>query len=166
MKPDRNKKDIAIFTSDFELEQYIPFKLVQTELNMRKVITLETSDAAKEIASISKNEFRVIIYVAMKAPISPSNIAESIGMDRAVTTRCIASLERKILVVTERSTDDQRSKLVYLSTKGVNVCKQFVSKMQAFSDHLDAALSSKEKIQLMALLHKLLLASNEYIEEQ
>lgn len=164
-KANNSEQALALFDTDFELEHYIPFKLVQAELNMRKAIAPESIDAAKKVAKLSKNEFRVIAYIALKGPIAPSQIALQVGLGRAVVTRSIASLTHKKLVAASPNEADQRSKFIHLSDKGVRLCEQFIPKMQRFGEYLDEALTVQEKDTLMQLLGKLLIASKNYNPE-
>ncbi len=156
--------EIPEFTPHFELDEYIPFKIVQLQLLMRQIIELEITHIGGRAAELSRNETRIITFLALKEPTTPSQIATSMRFDRAVVTRVVGSLKRKGLVTTQSSPQDQRSKSVSISADGIEVVGDLLPAMRNISDHLDSALTTKEKQTLMQLFQKLLLSSNEYIE--
>ena len=153
---------VVNYSCDFDIDSYIPYRLVQTQLWMHSVINPENTPDAQAIAVLSKTEFRVITLIALKGPIAPSDIAANVGLDRAVATRCLSSLRRKGLIVTHRSEIDQRSKSASLTQTGVNFCDQVIPIMQNFGRYLDDALTSTEKEALLNILGKLLASSHSY----
>ena len=148
--------------TEFDFDEYIPLWLVRTQSVMRNTITPENVPSAKAIATLSKNEFRVLIVTALKGPISPSEVAEALGVDRSIVTRMINSLTRKSLIETRSSLEDLRSKILYLSDKGIRLSDEMIPVMHDFNGYLDQSITDDEKATLKRILEKLLISSLSY----
>lgn len=151
--------------SDFEWEAYIPFQLVRTQLWMHRILRPESSPSVRAIADVSKAESRVILVVAFNREITPSEISDNIGLDRATVTRAIASLASKELIVTTMLPSDQRSKCVHITTKGKLLCDELIALMRSFDDHLNSVLDMSEKDSLIQILEKLLDGSRTFSDQ-
>lgn len=157
-----NSVEGAANASEFDIYQYIPFLLVRCQHVMHQVIRPESAMAVKSAESLTQVEFRILFIVALKGSFSPSDIAEYTFVDRAVVTRAIASLKKKNLIFSEKSTLDQRSKVISLTSLGSEISKQSISYLKEFSDHLDQSITASEKQSLMKILDKLLASAKEY----
>lgn len=153
-------------SSEFDLEAYIPYSLVRTQLWMHRVLQPERAASVREIANISQTESRVIQLVAQNQPITPSQVADKMGFDRAVVTRSINTLAAKHLVDLTPNIDDQRSKSLTLTSIGAQLCDALTSVMEDFSEHLNTLLSEKEKATLLKTLDKLLQGTLDYQQPQ
>ena len=147
---------------DFDIYEYIPFRLVTAQLRMHGTLKAESVEPVRSIASLSKTEFRVIVLISSTGPISPSKIASEYGFDRAVVTRAISTLMKKNLLEYEKSASDQRSKIFRLTPKGEKYVRAGEVVMSEYAKHLDSALSPAEKRTLFRLLDKLLSANSEF----
>lgn len=146
----------------FDIYQYIPFRLVQTQLKMHASIRPEKTERAAALANLSQTEFRILILLASKGPMAPSVIADEYGFDRAVVTRSLSTLVKKLLLTNERDKDNQRSKVATLTALGEQYADIEFSVLRKYGTHLDAALDEGEKDTLFKLLEKLLDANNVY----
>ncbi len=165
-KVDSNRMNQHLhFDEEFDLDEYIPVWLVRTQLNLRNTIKPEGRPPARAISKITKSEFRLLVNVALKGPLSPSEIAKVIGLDRATVTRTLATLVKKGLVSTHRDKTDQRSKSLLLTEKGRSMCDELIPPMKAFGIYLDSALTEYEKRSLRRILNKLVAASRTYSSE-
>lgn len=147
---------------DFDFDEYIPLWLVRVQSEMRNSIRPENIPSVERIAKISKSEFRVLIVAAFKSPVSPSTVAETLGIDRSVVARIIRLLKKKGLIETRQSADDLRSKLLQLSDKGVSICNELIPVMRDFNLYLDKSITEHEKKTLKRILEKLLISSLSY----
>ena len=156
-------KTLTPFETTFNIEEYIPYCVLRTQLWMHRAINYENLPSVKAIASISTTEARVLMLIVKQQGITPSKIADTIGFDRAIVTRAMTTLVKKDLVYTETIKENQRSKRIYLTSHGADLCKELISVFERFSAHLDSALEPQERETLTAVLEKLLKASQTYI---
>ncbi len=70
---------------------------------------------------LSQGRFYTLLtlFRTPKTPLSPSQLAELIGVTRATLTGLINSLERDGLVIRKASADDRRKVLVHLTADGI-----------------------------------------------
>jgi DNA-binding MarR family transcriptional regulator len=123
---------------------------------MHRILQPERDDSVRAVAKISQTESRVILLISQRQPLTPSQIADQMGFDRAVVTRTITTLIEKKLIIASPSAEDQRSKSVRLTAKGATLCDQLTAVMDRFSHYLDQLLSDDEKANLLSTLDKLL----------
>jgi DNA-binding MarR family transcriptional regulator len=71
-----------------------------------------------EPLGITPREYSVLAVLADRSPLSQTQVAETLGLDRTTILRLGASLERKRLVVRERDANDARAYAVALTPAG------------------------------------------------
>jgi DNA-binding MarR family transcriptional regulator len=71
-----------------------------------------------EPLGITPREYSVLAVLAELSPLSQTQVAEILGLDRTTILKLGASLERKRLVVRERAADDARAYAVALTPAG------------------------------------------------
>lgn len=147
---------------DLDIDQYIPYQLVQCQFWMHKVVSPESEPAVAGLAELTKGEFRVLLMLFLKGALSPSEIADAAPMNRAVVTRALANLKRKRLVFAQRSEADQRSKLMALTADGLAVGERALPALRKFDAYLATAITPQEKRELLRILEKLLFSTKQY----
>ena len=147
---------------DFDLYEYIPFRLVSAQLKMHGTLKAEGVESVCSIEPLSQTEFRVIALISSTGPISPSKIADEYGFDRAVVTRAMSTLVKKSLLEYEKSEPDQRRKIFRLTPKGEEYVRAGEAVMREYGEHLDSALTPAEKRTLFRILDKLLSANSDF----
>lgn len=150
------------YTPSFDIYDYIPFRLVQAQMKMHASLRPESAPEAQKIATLSQTEFRVLVLVASKGPMAPSDVASEYGFDRAVVTRAMSSLVRKGMLLKERQATNQRSKLAQLTALGIQYVEYEFNILRDYGQHLDQSLTASEKKQLFQLLNKLEKANASY----
>lgn len=159
---DRSSLSPVPYESDFDFDQYIPFRLVRTQLWMHRMHPPESTPRVKRIANISKVESRVILVVALNCAITPSQTADKLGFDPAIVARTISTLVSKELVVTQAHKTDQRSKSLHLTSRGKRLCDELIAVLRHFDEYLKTVIDESEAEQLSLILDKLLIGSREY----
>lgn len=149
-------------SKQFDIHQYIPFRLVQAQLKMHASLRPEKTERAAALANLSQTEFRILILLASKGLMAPSSIADEYGFDRAVVTRAVSTLVKKNLLTNERDENNNRKKVVALTALGEEYADIEFSVLQQYGSHLDSALNKGEKAALFKMLDKLLDANNVY----
>ncbi len=149
------------FETSFDLDDYIPYRILKTQLWMHRAIQYEKLPRVKAIASISKTEVRIIMMVVKHQGVTPSQIAEVLGFDRAIVTRTISSLAKKDLILTKASNSDQRSKALFLTARGADLCSELIKVFEDFTQKIENVLEPNEKETLVSILNKLIMVSQE-----
>jgi len=86
---------------------------------------------------------------------SAESLLKSISYDKSVMSRTLKNLEEAELIRKAPNPADDRSKLIFLTDKGVVLAKASMSAMQTWSEDAFASLSSKETETLIKLLGKI-----------
>ncbi|UTW58806.1 winged helix-turn-helix transcriptional regulator [Kordiimonas sp. SCSIO 12603] len=162
MAEEKKEQKYVDFDSSFDFEAYIPYCVVRTQLWMHRAINYESLPNVKAIASVSKTEVRVIMLVATRQGIIPSQIADTMGFDRALVTRAISTLVKKGLIYTKAMDKDQRSKALYITEKGSALCNELITVFESFSEKLEEVISAEEKQTLIEILNKLVVVSQNH----
>jgi DNA-binding MarR family transcriptional regulator len=97
------------------------------------------------------------MIIVKQQRIIPSKVADTVGFDRA-----IASLVKKELIYTEVIKSNQRSKAIYLTPLGAQLCEELISVFKRFSAHLYSSLAPQEKEVLINVFEKLIKSSQDY----
>lgn len=152
------------YQSDFNIDQYIPFNLVRTQLWMHRILHPESTPGVRKIAHISKLESRVILLVAMNNAVNPMQISQLLGLDTALVTRTLVTLTNKDLTFSVKQSKDRRRKSFFLTKRGKSLCDALIPVLQRFNEHLNQVLSKTEVEALNQLLDKLLEGSRSFQE--
>ena len=97
-------------------------------------------------------EYSVLAVLAEHSPLSQTQVAEILGLDRTTILKLGATLERKRLVVRERDTSDARAYAVALRPAGNRVRAEAFELLLACETQFLAPLSRNERKQLHELL--------------
>ena len=108
-----------------------------------------------EPLGITPREYSVLVALADRSPLSQTQVAEILGLDRTTILKLGASLERKRLVVRERDPNDARAYAVALTPAGDRVRADALELLLACEARFLSPLSRKERRQLHDLLARL-----------
>ncbi len=95
------------------------------------------------------------LLLAAEAPLSPSQLAERVGVTRATITDLVAGLERDGLLRREVSAEDGRMALLHLTEAGHALLDELLPEHFQRLQRLMQALSEQEKRELIRLLCKI-----------
>lgn len=140
---------------DFNIFEYIPFQLTSTQIKLIGPLRVEATQSMSSIAELTKTEFRVFVMAASCESMTPTDLAQEWGFDRAIVARAISSLKAKSLITTEPLASDLRSKAVRLTKKGEQMRDAAFGIMFEYGAQLDKALTKTEKAALFRTLAKL-----------
>jgi len=140
---------------DFDIDKYIPFQIVLTEMLMYRVGKPNQAKDVAAVESLSQGESRILTFIYSGKASSPSDLIEHLYIDKALVTRNVNSLVKKGLLAVEQDSQDRRRKNLAVTDKGEKAALALVVRMQDFERHLDTAISAEEKQALMKTLSKL-----------
>lgn len=107
-----------------------------------------------EPLGITPREYTVLAVLAERSPLSQTQVAEILGLDRTTILKLGASLERKRLVVRERDAKDARAYAVALTPAGNRLRAEAFELLLACEARFLAPLTRKERKQLHDLLER------------
>jgi DNA-binding MarR family transcriptional regulator len=81
--------------------------------------------------------------------ISQDMLSERVNMDKGSTARAIARLEHKGLVRRDENKSNKREKLVYLTTKAIEMREKFFSPLYKMSRIMSKGFSAQKRKQLL-----------------
>jgi DNA-binding MarR family transcriptional regulator len=105
-----------------------------------------------EPLGITPREYSVLAVLAERSPLSQTQVAEILGLDRTTILKLGASLERKRLVIRERDTGDARAYAVALTPAGDQLRAQAFELLLACEGLFLTPLSRTERERLHDLL--------------
>jgi len=105
-----------------------------------------------EPLGITPREYSVLAVLADRSPLSQTQVAEILGLDRTTILKLGASLERKGLVVRERDANDARAYAVALTPAGDRVRAEAFELLLACESQFLTPLTRNERKQLHDLL--------------
>ena len=105
-----------------------------------------------EPLGITPREYSVLAVLAEHSPLSQTQVAETLGLDRTTILKLGASLERKRLVVRERDANDARAYAVALTPSGDRLREEAFGLLLACEARFLAPLNRNERKQLHDLL--------------
>ncbi len=113
-------------------------------------------DALAEPLGIHGRHFGVLAVLGEEKPLSQVEVGDRLGIDRNTMTLLLDDLEAKSLVTRRRDPCDRRAHLVSLTDTGRDVLAQSTALAQHTNEEVFAPLSASERVQLHALLSRLL----------
>jgi MarR family transcriptional regulator, lower aerobic nicotinate degradation pathway regulator len=108
-----------------------------------------------ETLGLSAREYAVLEVLAERSPLSQTQIAEVLGVDRTTILKLCASLENKGLVVRERDEHDRRAYAVALSPDGERVRTAAFTLLADTEEQLLTNLAGDQRAQLNDLLSRI-----------
>jgi DNA-binding MarR family transcriptional regulator len=109
-----------------------------------------------EPLGINPREYSVLAVLAEHSPLSQTEVAEILGLDRTTILKLGASLERLGLVVRERDAHDKRAYAVALTPAGDALRVRASSLLLDCERRFLAPLSRRERAQLHDLLARVI----------
>ena len=104
---------------------------------------------------ITRREWRLLSYLAAHPDIPPSELARLAGLDKAQSSRGVASLLEKQLVTRDHHPADRRRAKLTLTARGRQIHDELLPMTRSINQQLLAGLSDAELVQLDQLLDRL-----------
>jgi DNA-binding MarR family transcriptional regulator len=105
-----------------------------------------------EPLGITPREYSVLAVLAERSPLSQTQVAEILGLDRTTILKLGASLEAKRLVVRERDANDARAYAVALTSAGDELRAEAFELLLTCEEQFLTSLNRTEREQLHDLL--------------
>lgn len=105
-------------------------------------------------------QFAVLQTLAKNGAQDQVSLGGATAMDRTTTALVVSKLEQRELLRRERSTQDQRSKIVSITPTGEKLLRAALPAVKAAQRRIVAPLNAAESARLMELLEKLAQGNN------
>lgn len=114
------------------------------------------------LLDLSKNDLYVMLFLYRKGEVNMTEIAEYLKIPLNTATGIISRLEKKKLIIRERSVEDKRIVTVCISDEGLRCMKDILSEFFRFGEIVMGALSAEELQAIMSGINKLFEALTEH----
>lgn len=104
----------------------------------------------------SKNEILILWLLYRRGTVNMSQIAEYIHVPLNTATGIVARMEKRELVIRERSTEDKRIVFIRSGTKGTEQMQAMIKEFMHYGTLLMANFSQEEIILLLKMIDKLM----------
>ena len=145
----RRKSDPA---EELALEHFLPYRLSVLSNRVSRAIARRYSKAF----GLSIPEWRVIAVLGRRPGLTAKDIAEATEMDKVAVSRAVARLVAARRVACETDPGDARRQILALTPLGERVRARIAPMALAEERKLLSALSQRERVQLDALIDRLL----------
>lgn len=152
------KFGMGVPTVKLDLDVHTPYLLMRVANKISSISERKYREHASHYG-LNLRDFRALGIIAIRAPISPADIAEATGMDRATITRAVRVLVNEGLVYEIKNESDLRGKFVVATAKGAKVCDHIFPLMSDVRALVEQAFSKEDHTQFVRLLQLL----HEYI---
>lgn len=139
-------------TSDFDLEQFLPYRLSI----LTNTISQGIAAAYRERFDISITEWRVLAVLGRYPGLTASEVVERTAMDKVAISRAVHSMEEKNLLERTLDRDDRRRNRLYLTpVKGRQTLARIIPQAQKFEHQLLRSLSEPDRRSLDRIIDAL-----------
>lgn len=145
------ERDDAKINNKLDLDAHIPARL----LTLSARIALHAARRSAKPHGLSIREWRIIQILGAQGPSTINDVASRVAMDFGGTSRAIAALETRGLVLRNGDALDRRVSRVHLSGDGVSLHDIIVPFAIEREKRLLATLDDAERVALQSILDKL-----------
>ena len=104
---------------------------------------------------ITSSEQPFVMAMYREDGITQEQLTKIVGLDKSQTSRAIASLERKALIVREKNNADMRSNRIYRTELLCEKVQAILPELTMFNQAIMMNISDEEKAMLETILQKL-----------
>lgn len=134
------------------LEDFLPYRLSILSNRVSRAIAARYADTF----GLTIPEWRVIAVLGRRPGLTAKGVAEATEMDKVAVSRAVAKLVGSKRVAARADRDDARRQILSLTAQGESVHARIAPIALASEQRLLAALDARERVQLDALVDRLL----------
>ncbi len=108
------------------------------------------------LLNCTKNEIIVLWFLYQQKEVNMTQIAEYIHVPLNTATGILTRMEKRDLVIRQRSIEDKRIVTIQLSEKGLNQIQAVIKELAYYVTKVYAAFTKQEMDLLLRMFHKLL----------
>ncbi len=134
-----------------DMDHFFPYKLTQLQSSV--------SDSIAEIYTghfeLTRHEWRILAILGTGKALSAKHIGLMINLEKMQTSRALAKMINKALIIKVEDKSDKRSSLLKLTSQGLRVHRELAPMVLAREQDLLSILSEDERGQLKQIMDKL-----------
>lgn len=147
--------DARVKPEDFALERFLPYRLSL----LSNTVSEGIATAYRDEHGLSVTEWRVLAILGRYTDLTATDVMARGAMDKVAVSRAVARLDEKGLLKRSAQAEDRRRVALRLTNRGVTLFNAVVPEALAYERALLAQLDPAERVQLGALIEKLLAAA-------
>ena len=133
------------------LREFLPYRIH----HLASEVAMPPPFALPDGRIVRAREWRIILQLAARGPLTNRELAELVGMDAATITRVVQHLGDLGLVTARASNSDRRKQIVSLTPAGAEAHDLIAPGRREAAEAMIACLDAPEREQLFHLLDKL-----------
>jgi DNA-binding MarR family transcriptional regulator len=137
------------------LEEFLPYRLSVLSNRVSRAIARRYAKAF----DLTIPEWRVIAVLGRRPGLTAKEVTEATEMDKVAVSRAVARLVRARRVASRADPEDARRQLLALTREGESLHARIAPIALASEERLLRALDARERMQLDALIDRLLVAA-------
>jgi DNA-binding MarR family transcriptional regulator len=137
------------------LEEFLPYRLSVLSNRVSRAIARRYAKAF----DLTIPEWRVLAVLGRRAGLTAKEVTEATEMDKVAVSRAVARLVRARRVAGRADPEDARRQLLALTREGESLHARIAPIALASEERLLRALDARERMQLDALIDRLLVAA-------
>jgi DNA-binding MarR family transcriptional regulator len=150
------EQEVGFYSKDkpgsyLQLETFLPSVI----RNLAEGISANMSRNYTGDLHLTVTEWRIILYLAARAPLTATEIVDMTSMEKSRVSRAVSQLEERNFVTRAPSQDDHRTKTLSLSDNGQKLYESIVPRVLGWERSLLKGLDIGEYRDLLYLLNKL-----------
>jgi len=128
--------------------------------NLRIAQTAVFADFARTVGQVDGDEispgrFSLLTLLGANPGINQTDLSRAVGLDKSTLTPALDQLERKGIIIRERTANDRRTYALSLSPKGHALLAELFARVERHEEAIVASLSAAERTTLLRLLKKI-----------
>ena len=145
----------ATDTPSRPLKRFVSYRVLRAHF----ALNAQAMDILEENAGITLSQWRVMSFVGSGEAKTSRAIASLSGLDPAIISRAVKSLEDQGVMDVERLQEDRRTLALALTPEGRRIYEKTLPIMRARQEALMEALDPKEREVILSALEKIELAA-------
>lgn len=110
---------------------------------------------ADRMGELTPGRFSLLMLLQHNPGINQTDLSRAVGLDKSTLTPALDQLERKGLIIRERTANDRRTYALSLSEKGEALLADLQARVERHEENIVAALNGAERTTLLRLLKKI-----------
>ncbi len=110
---------------------------------------------AGRMGGLTPGRFSLLVLLRANPGINQTDLSRGVGVDKSTLTPALDQLEKKGLILRQRTAADRRTYSLSLSPAGEQLLSELMAKVEQHEKNIIAALAPSERVTLNRLLKKM-----------
>lgn len=146
-------------TKSSKIEEALPFDLKAFFPYLVRIfysdVSSSISDIYKDLYGITTAEWRCMVIIGPEGSLTANEIVSVSSLDKVAVSRAISRMSKQGLLSVVTNQGDGRSKLLSLSTKGVEIYADLIPRVQDIEDALLEGITPAQLDQFVSTMQRI-----------